>query len=106
MWMGMFLGNGKFIVEDSQVKLHLEPLLPGHMFDENGDAAFMLCGTCRVTYHNPKKANAYGTDGVKITRMLVRMNGTETEVDGDTLPEALSLAVREGKAEAIEAWME
>ena len=33
------------------------------------------------------------------------MNGTETEVDGDTLPEALSLAVREGKAEAIEAWM-
>ena len=105
MWMGMFLGKGGFKLLDGQVRLHLSPLLASHMFDENGDAAFMLCGKCPVTYHNPQKKNTFGTAGVRITRIRVVMNETETVFDGDTISEELSLAIRSGAAASIEAWL-
>lgn len=106
MWLGMFLGNGGFFVQDGQVKLRLAPLLAGSMFDDQGEAAFMLCGKCRVTYHNEKKANCYGTDGAKVTRMRVHLDGEDVAVEGDALEEKLALAVRAGEVPAIEAWLE
>lgn len=106
MWLGMFLGNGGFFAEDGQVKLCLAPLLAGRMFDEEGEAAFMLCGKCRVTYHNGKKRNCYGPDGAKITHMAVHLDNEDIPVTGSVLDEALALAVRAGKVPAIDAWLE
>ena len=105
MWMGMFLGKGGFKLIDGEVRLHLSPLLASHMFDENGDAAFMLCGKCPVTYHNPAKKNTFGTDGAKVTRITVTADGKETVFEGDLLNEELSLAIRSGKSASIEAWL-
>ena len=106
MWIGMFLGKGGFEVRGGKVNLRLAPVLEGRMFDETGDASFMLCGSCRVTYHNPARKNTYGRDGVKVVRMLVHLDEGDIEVDGSILKEALALAVREGRVSAIEAWLE
>jgi len=106
MWLGMFLGNGGFFVENGRVKLRLAPLLAGRMFDGNGEAAFTLCGSCRVTYHNEKKTDCYGKDGAKVVRMVVHMDGKDIPAEGDALEEELALAVRQGKAEAIDAWLD
>jgi len=108
MWIGMFVGKGGFAVQDGRVSLRLEPVLEGRMFDEAGDISFMLCGKCRVTYHNPQRKNTYGKNGVKIVKMLVQPaeGALKAEVDGSALQESLALAVREGKVSAIEAWME
>lgn len=106
MWLGMFLGKGGFFVQDGQVKLVLAPLLAGRMFDDEGEAAFMLCGKCRVTYHNEGKRDCYGPGGAKVVRMLAHLDGGDVPVDGSALDEALALAVREGKVPAIDAWLE
>lgn len=106
MWLRMFLGEGGFFQEDGEVKLKLMPLLPGRMFDEKGEAAFTLCGSCRVTYHNDAHRDCFGPNGARVVRMTVRTAGGETAVDGGTLGQELALAVREGRAEAIDAWLE
>ena len=106
MWLGMFLGKGGFTVRDGQVHLRLAPVLAGRMFDGKGEASFMLCGKCRVTYHNRSRKNTYGADGARVLRMLVYMDGEETAVTGDSLDETLSLAVREGRVQAIDAFMD
>lgn len=106
MWIGMFVGAGAFEVRDGRVSLRLAPVLEGRMFDQAGDLSFMLCGRCRVTYHNPGRKNTYGADGVKVARMTARMEEGDIEVEGCVLGESLALAVREGRVPAIEAWME
>lgn len=106
MWLGIFLGRGGFVVREGKVKLKLAPVLAGRMFDENGDASFTLCGKCQVTYHNPGGKNTYGPDAAIITRMVAHLGDRDMEVSGDTLNEAASLAVREGKVSAIDVWLE
>lgn len=105
MWMGMFLGNGGFRAENGKVMLTLAPVLAGRMFAENGDASFNLCGSCRVTYHNPSRGSTYGAGGVKVARMVAHMAGGDVEVLGDTFGEEVALAVRAGQVSAIDAWL-
>lgn len=106
MWMGMFLGNGGFLAKDGQVALKLSPVLAGRMFDGSGDAAFNLCGSCPVTYHNPSRKNTYGAGGAVVKRMVAHMAGGDVEVLGDTFGEEVALAVRAGQVSSIEVWME
>lgn len=106
MWMSMFLGKGGFEVRGSKVNLRFKPILAGRMFDEAGEASFMLCGSCRVTYHNPSRKNTYGQGGVQVARMVVHLGDRDVEVKGAVLDEELALAVREGRVPAIEAWLE
>lgn len=108
MWMGMFLGNGGFQAEDNKVMLKLSPVLAGRMFDENGDASFTLCGSCRVTYHNPARKNTYGTNGAKIVRMVAHTGRADGDIEavGDTFGEEVALAVRTGQLTGIEAWLD
>lgn len=106
MWIGMFVGKGGFEARDGKVSLRLDPVLEGRMFDQAGDISFMLCGSCRVTYHNPQRKNTYGESGVKVARMRVHLDEGDTLVDGSVLEEPLALAVREGRVPAVEAWLE
>lgn len=105
MWMGMFLGNGGFFTEDGRLRLRLAPLLKGSMFDEGGEAAFTLCGKCRVVYHNERRLDCFGADAGKVVRMAATIDGRTIEVDGCVLDEEAAAAVREGRAESIEAWI-
>lgn len=106
MWLGMFLGNGGFVEKDGKVMLRLAPVLAGRMFDEKGEASFKLCGSCRVTYHNPGRKNTYGEKGAKVCRMVAHLVNGDVEVSGDTLGEEVALAVRAGKVSAIDVWLE
>lgn len=106
MWMGMFLGKGGFVERDGKVMLHLEPVLSGRMFDEEGKVSFMLCGKCRVTYHNRARRNTYGPDAAKVRRMRAYLEEGFMDVQDDTLDEAVALAVREGRVSAIDVWLE
>ncbi len=105
MWLGMFLGKGGFFAENGHVRFRFAPLLAGRMFDDAGEASFMLCGSCRVTYHNEAKKNCYGEDGAKAVRLLVHTEKEELPVEGAVLEEPLALALREGKIPAIEVWL-
>ncbi len=105
MWIGMFLGEGGFEYENGSLKLVLAPRLSEAMFDEKGEAAFMLCGSCMTTYHNEKRGNTYGADGVKVQRIEVSDGVKHYTVQGNALGAELALALREGKLKSIDAYL-
>ena len=105
MWIGMFLGNKGFFVEEGQLKLALDPKLSSHMFDEQGMASFTLCGNCKVTYHNASKASTFGENAATIQNLEVWCDGEKTEVAGAVISGELANKVREGKVQCIEAFM-
>lgn len=106
MWIGMFLGEGGFRAGEEGLQLVLAPRLSGRMFDENGEAAFMLCGNCVVTYHNRTGKDTYGQSAAGIRRMELSDGVNRYSVTGDTVPQKPALLVRAGKMKTIDAYLE
>ena len=106
MWLGMFLGEGGFTFEEGNLRFSLSPRLSREMFDENGEASFMLLGSCKVTYHNETGKDTYGEGGAKVYRMeLFEEGGSSHNVEGFCLEEELARKLREGGISGIDAYM-
>ena len=102
MWIGMFIGNGGFKVEEDTLTFRFAPILPADMFDAEGNCSFMLCGSCKTTYHNATGKNTYGADGAKAVKIVAEDESTTHEVQGDSLAGDLALMIRDGRAKKIE----
>ena len=95
IWLEAFLGHeGIREEEDGTLSLRFQPMLPGDLFDENGEAAFRLMSVCRVTYHNPSRKDTWGDAGVRPVSLTYTLDGQTITVPGDTLRGAKAL--REG----------
>ncbi|MDE6639089.1 MAG: cellobiose phosphorylase [Acetatifactor sp.] len=106
MWLGMFLGEGGFTYEEGKLRFGLVPRLSREMFDENGEASFMLLGSCKVTYHNETEKSTYGEDGAKVYRIeLYEEGGSSHKVEGFCLDEELARKLREGGLSKIDAYL-
>lgn len=106
MWLGMFLGEGGFTFEEGKLRFGLVPRLSREMFDENGEASFMLLGSCKVTYHNETENSTYGEDGAKVYRMeLYEEGGSSHKVEGSVIDEELARKLREGGISRIDAYL-
>jgi hypothetical protein len=99
IWIEMFLGQKVFTFEGNQLQLHFEPKLPGWMFDENGEASFLLLASCKVTYRNPNRKPTYGEAGAKIENIVIK--DTNETINATVLSGELAKAVRDGKIKEI-----
>lgn len=105
MWLGMFLGDGGFTYDGEQLRFGLAPRLSGEMFDERGEASFMLLGKCRVTYHNETGKNTYGADGAKVYRMELSEGDNRCMVENSVVDEEPARRIREGRISRIDAYL-
>jgi hypothetical protein len=107
MWRMMMAGKNVFSIRDGQLTLTLNPALPSWLFDESGKISFTFLGSTQVTYHNPRRADTFGTNAAKISRMkLVNCDGSIVEYDGAVIQGVEALAVRNGEVTAIEVFMD
>ena len=106
IWKMMFVGTGGFHTGKDGIRYRFAPILRRDMFDENGEAAFTLCGTCRVTYHNTTGRDTYGA-GCAAVRSITAFDGVDRiTFDGDSLPEAQSDLIRRHKMVSIDVRLE
>ena len=77
------------------------PLLRADLFDENGEAAFTLCGSCRVVYHNKTGKNTFGKDKAAVQK--IETSGKIYE--GDFLPAYESNEIRTHGLKRIDVWL-
>ncbi|MBQ2677155.1 MAG: cellobiose phosphorylase [Clostridia bacterium] len=92
MWAMMFLGEKPFICnEKGELCMHIKPILPGWLFDENGEITFALLSRSTVTLHNPEKRNTYNDATVKY--MVV----DGERIEGDVLCGDKVYDIRNGK---------
>jgi len=104
MWIMMFMGNEIFTYKQEQLQLHFEPILPGWMFDEQGDVSFTLLSKCKVTYHNPGRKSTFGNGAAKIRDIIIVE--TKDTILGDCLTGKLAEAVRNNEIKELSIYME
>ncbi len=102
LWRAMFVGDGGFILRDGHPVFRFSPRLEGGFFDAKGEAAFTLCATCLVVYHNPAGKSTYGPDAARVCRL--EAGGKSFE--GDILPEREARLIREHALDRIDVYLE
>lgn len=125
MWIIMVAGERPFTLnEEGELQLRLEPILSGSLFtesdvrrttyDNDGEEievtalansfAFKFLGKTVVLYHNDKRKNTFGHDGVSVASYTLRYrDGRVVECEGETLDTVYAKAVRAGLVEQIDA---
>ncbi|HHX12608.1 MAG TPA: cellobiose phosphorylase [Clostridiales bacterium] len=99
IWMMMFMGDKLFSYENNELVLHLEPKLPGWLFDEDDNASFTLLSSCKVTYHNPSRRDIYGQDSPRIEK--IRVIDTGEVIEGSYIKGELASRIRDGKVKEL-----
>jgi hypothetical protein len=66
--------------------------------------SFKLFSSIFVVYHNPSRKDTFSPD-CRVEKIVVRdLKGKTTEINGDTIPVPLSIAVREKAVEKIDVY--
>jgi hypothetical protein len=110
MILRMSFGPQPFLVEEGQLRLRFDPILPAWLFTRKAQDGFpkdsysaMFLGQVLVTYRNPKRKNTYGRGAARPAEYaLTFLDGKTVAVKGAVLPSDLALAVRERRVQRIE----
>lgn len=106
MWFTMMVGEKVFSYEDGELKLTLNPILPGWLFDEFGEVSFTFLSNIKVTYHNAKMANTYGDNGVSAEKtVIINANNETIEITGSVISGEYAKNAREGKIKSIDVYL-
>lgn len=105
IWIGMFLGNGGFKMREGELSFIFDPKLSAKMFDDAGEAAFTLCGSCEVIYHNAGGKATFGEDAAKVKRIEYVENEVRIAAANTYLCGEEACKVREGKITQIHVFL-
>ena len=70
IWNMMMVGKKWFTVENEQLTLNFNPILPEWLFDENNQVSFKFLSGVTVTYTNPSRVNTFD-ESAKISHIIV-----------------------------------
>ena len=109
MWSLMFAGKAPFSINPISGKLRLElvPILPGWLFDENGEASFTFLGSIRVTYRgNKAKVDTWKIQSPSLVKRLILLgtDGNSFEIEGGVIEGTVAESVRDLKIANIEVF--
>jgi len=115
MWLLMSAGLKPFGLDaKGRLTLALKPILPSWLFTKKADGlfpagtyAFNFLNAALVVYHNPKRRDTFGPNGVSPAKITLTYAGRKNPVtvDGGTLTGAAALDVRNGKVERIDVFL-
>jgi hypothetical protein len=106
MWQIMMAGAFPFYVEDGQLCLQFQPVLPGWLFDDGGKITFRFLGNCWVTYHNPNRKNTHQENVTISKTILTKEDQEKVEFEGNIISSHFAGMVREGKIKRIDLYIE
>ena len=116
MWLILCAGHMPFALNAAgELTLAFKPILPGWMFTAKPDSgfgvdtyAFNFLGKTLIVYHNAKRADTFGSRGVKPVKALVKYAGRKAlvTVNGAILGQDLARDVRSGSVERIDITLE
>ncbi|QHE53653.1 cellobiose phosphorylase [Pontibacillus sp. HMF3514] len=105
MWNKMMTGQKLFSVEDDELVLTLQPVLPEWLFDESNQAHFTLLGEIEVTYHNEMRKPTFGDKGAKVTKYVLHHNEESITVDESEIRGRVAEQVRDRAYSSIDVFL-
>lgn len=100
MWTMMMYGKTPFTTKDHELIAEFKPILPGWLFNEQGEISFKFLGHTQVTYVNPSKKSTYSDDCV-VNKIVLQNNDQVIEVNQSYLSEAYAKDLRNGLYEQV-----
>lgn len=103
MWNLMMWGKHPFVMEEGQLRLQLQPVLPAWLFDVNDTIQAVFLGEIEVIYHNPSRKDTFGEYGAQVSKMVLTLrDGRTIHVTKNVLNEQHALLVRNREVLLIE----
>ena len=109
LWLYMNVGKKPFFLnEKNELNLKFSPVLPGWLFSVKEKAySFRFLSTIPVVYHNPKRLNTFGKDGVAIKKIILNRDaGKSVEISLDTIGCVYAQEIRQRKVKSIDIYLE
>lgn len=105
MWQIMFFGPAPFRWEDGELRLVLEPFLPGYLMPGDGVVRATFLGSIQVTYRAPGCAALIPGKTTPMRWTLTGRDGGQIAVHGPRLSGPEARMVRDGDIAAIDVEM-
>ena len=103
IWHHMLFGNRPFRVEEGQLILRFEPLLPDDLFTSDGTLTTRFLRKINVTYHLSDLTGLYPGQ-YQIEKYVIKSNSKIIEIEGNRIYSPLAEHVRQGHAEHIDVY--
>ncbi len=103
IWYHMLTGGQPFYLDNGDLKLRLQPILPGWLFDAQGYVSFRFLGCCEVIYHNSSRQDTYA--GLEIKKYELHLHDeTVVTIQGSSIGSPYTMQVRNGQVHSIHAF--
>ncbi|MFA5362135.1 MAG: cellobiose phosphorylase [Candidatus Omnitrophota bacterium] len=108
IWLLMNVGKKPFTLNKTkELNLKLSPSLADWLFradKKDYTYSFKFLGKIDLTYHNPKRKNTFGKNGVSVKKIAFNdKNGNPIEINSDTIPAPYAGQIRSRQITKIEA---
>jgi len=104
IWHHMLAGKQPFYLDNGDLKLRLQPILPGWLFDAQGCVSFRFMGCCEIVYHNPARQDTYA--GLAVEKYELHLHDeTVVTIQGPSIGAPYTTQVRNGKVHSIHAFL-
>ena len=95
-------GLTPFCQENGELKARFSPAIPEYLIGDNGQVQARFMSNTKVTYHFAEN-KAYYPGEYTISKMtLTRADGSQLEIEGDTIVAADAQALRNGEFQSID----
>lgn len=108
IWLTMNLGLKPFFInEKGELFLNFSPILAGWLFEAKSKTyCFNFLRSIKITYHNPKRKNTFGKDGVKPIGIVFKdKNNNVVEIKSDTIPYPYAQQIRSCQINNIDIYL-
>lgn len=108
IWLIMNLGIKPFFLnERNELNLRFRPILAGWLFDRKGIYSFNFLGKISVTYHNTKRKDTFGKNGMRPKRIVFNDKDKKpVEIPSDTIPTPYAEQIRACQINRINVYLD
>ncbi|MFC1922576.1 cellobiose phosphorylase [Chloroflexota bacterium] len=105
IWRIMMAGKNPFYIQEGQLCLSLNPILPGWMFTDSGTITFTFLGHTRVTYYNPGRQDTY-KPGIRQYQIILTLEDDNNfTIQNNVIGSPYAKMVRSGQVKFIEVFL-
>jgi hypothetical protein len=110
IWLLMNIGEKPFSLNKTkELTLKLSPALAGWLFyadKKDHTYSFKFLSKIDVVYHNPKRENTFGKNGVAVKNISFKdKDGKPVEINSDTIPAPYAKQIRSRQIIHIDAYL-
>jgi len=108
MWLIMNIGKEPFFLnQERELNLGFRPVLASWLFDRKGDYSFNFLSKICVTYHNPKRKDAFGKTAARVKSIAFNdKDRNPVEISSDIIPSPYAQQIRSRQVKHIDIYLD